>query len=90
MGKLLYDPVIKICVILIMHGVRRRVNFSQALLILAFCSLWGLEFLTYIIFFNSFVDSSDCHYIGEGKKKTSYMPYHCCYGPCLVRKNSYI
>lgn len=74
MEKLLYDPVIKICVILIMHGVRRRVNFSQAMLILAFCSLWGLEFLTYIIFFNSSVESSDSHYIQESKKQTSYMP----------------
>lgn len=48
MEKLLYDPVIKICVILIMHVVRTRVNFSQATLILASCSLWGLEFLIFI------------------------------------------
>lgn len=56
-----------------MHVVRRRVNFSQAILILAFCSLWRLEFLTYIIFFSSFVESSDSHYVWEGKKQTSYL-----------------
>lgn len=90
MEKLLCDPVIKICVILIMHGVRRRVNFSQATLILAFCNLWGLEFLIYIIFFNSFVESSNSHYIQEGTKQTSYMPYKCYFSPCLVRKNNQI
>lgn len=46
MEKLLYGPVIKICVIMIMHGARGKVNFSQATLILAFCTFWGLEFLT--------------------------------------------
>lgn len=90
MEKLLYDPVIKICVILIMHGVRRRVNFSQGMLILAFCNLWGLGFLIYIIFFNFFVESSNSLYIQEGKKQTSYMPYKCYYSPCLVRKNNQI
>lgn len=44
MEKLLYGPVIKICVIMIMHGGRGKVNFSQVMLILAFCSFGGLNF----------------------------------------------
>lgn len=31
---------------MIMWGGRGKVNFSQVMLILAFCSFWGLEFLT--------------------------------------------